>query len=90
MRSDTPSDRFAVAGDAKRGARLFSTNCATCHGATGTGGNVGPSLRYERNRMDFTTTMSWLQDPAPPMPKLYPKTLTQADVRDIASYVQTL
>lgn len=90
MRGTTAADRFAVRGDAQRGAEMFSINCAVCHGAAGTEGGVGPSLRSEHNRMDFTTTMSWIEDPAPPMPKLYPKMLTEDDVRDIASYVQTL
>lgn len=90
MRADTAADRFAVRGDAERGHEVFSVNCAVCHGASGTEGGVGPSLRSERNRMDFTTTMSWIEDPAAPMPKLYPKMLTEDDVRDIASYVQTL
>jgi putative heme-binding domain-containing protein len=30
--------------DAKRGAPLFTTHCATCHRIRDTGGNIGPSL----------------------------------------------
>jgi mono/diheme cytochrome c family protein len=31
-------------GDATRGAALFASTCAGCHGAEGSGGGVGPQL----------------------------------------------
>src|ERR1700681_1410181 len=31
-------------GDAVHGKTIFATNCATCHGAGGESGGVGPSL----------------------------------------------
>ena len=78
-------------GDKAAGALVYKTNCATCHGATGVeGGTVGPSLRNENARMDYAATVSWIQDPAPPMPHLYPKPLTMQEVRDVASYVESL
>jgi mono/diheme cytochrome c family protein len=78
-------------GDPVVGKQVFQTNCAVCHGATGIeGGVVGPSLRHESMRMDYGATVSWVEDPQPPMPKLYPKMLTESQVRDVASYVQTL
>jgi quinol---cytochrome-c reductase cytochrome c subunit len=80
-----------VAGDAENGRRLFASNCAACHGATGVeGGAIGPSLRHESSRMDYPSTVSWIEDPQPPMPKLYPKTLSQSQVRDLAAYVASL
>jgi Cytochrome C oxidase, cbb3-type, subunit III len=33
-----------VNGDLERGMRLFATNCATCHGPSALGGELGPSL----------------------------------------------
>lgn len=36
-------DILALTGDATAGATVFSDNCATCHGADGTG-DSGPSL----------------------------------------------
>ncbi|HEY6450880.1 MAG TPA: cytochrome c [Candidatus Cybelea sp.] len=77
-------------GDKKAGAKLFSAYCASCHGAQGAGGGVGPSLRDESRRMNFETLASWIEDPEPPMPKLYPGQLNRNQTRDIAAYVQTL
>jgi mono/diheme cytochrome c family protein len=33
-----------VLGDAYRGETIFSQNCASCHGAGGAGGGIGPRL----------------------------------------------
>jgi mono/diheme cytochrome c family protein len=33
-----------TAGDLSRGERLYAANCATCHGPTALGGDLGPSL----------------------------------------------
>lgn len=78
------------AANAKRGAALFAANCATCHGAHGEGGGIGPSLLDERQRLDDAATVSWIEDPQTPMPKLYPAPLSGAQVRDVAAYVQSL
>ncbi len=31
-------------GDLTHGSQLYAANCATCHGPTGLGGDLGPSL----------------------------------------------
>jgi mono/diheme cytochrome c family protein len=81
----------AYGGKRAVGKQIFATDCATCHGATGVeGGMVGPSLRHESARMDYGATISWIEDPEPPMPKLYPEMLTAKQVRDLAAYVQSL
>ena len=77
-------------GDRESGRIVFMTNCATCHGATGLEGGVGPSLRDERQRKNDDATIAWIADPAPPMPKLYPSILTKSQVVDVATYVQSL
>jgi mono/diheme cytochrome c family protein len=81
----------AVAGppDPVRGKTLFAQNCAACHGSNG-GGGQGPSLLHERERKSFTLAQQWIIDPAPPMPKLYPASLSRTDVRDVAAYVEQL
>ena len=90
-----PATSSAIAGggptgDAGRGRGIFAADCAACHGATGTEGGVGPSLRHERTRKNADQTIAWIDDPTPPMPKLYPGTLTQKDVDDVAAYVLSL
>ncbi|MBV9104200.1 MAG: cytochrome c [Candidatus Eremiobacteraeota bacterium] len=77
-------------GDAARGKQLFTQNCATCHGATGTEGGVGPSLRNEKSRKNMSQAIAWIKNPKPPMPKLYPSPLSEKDVTDLAAYVETL
>lgn len=81
----------SASGDREAGAEIYRMNCATCHGATGVeGGSIGPSLRHESERMGFGATVSWIEDPQPPMPHLYPKLLTRQEVRDVAAYVNSL
>lgn len=76
--------------DPDHGKATYAANCAVCHGATGLEGGLGPSLRDEKSRMDLSQTISWIKDPKPPMPKLYPEFLTDDDVRDVAEYVHSL
>lgn len=71
------------------GAALFAQNCAVCHGPGGTGGE-GPRLKNERARKTLAQTIAWIENPAPPMPKLYPSPLSPQDVAAVASYVQAL
>jgi mono/diheme cytochrome c family protein len=78
-------------GNPTAGAALFRAHCAACHGPTGEeGGVLGPSLRRERERMSYAEIASWIEDPEPPMPQLYPNILSGADVRDLAAYVNGL
>jgi mono/diheme cytochrome c family protein len=77
-------------GDAAHGKALFTANCASCHGATGTEGGVGPSLKNEKSRKNFDQAVAWIKNPRPPMPKLYPGTLSEKDVQDAAAYVESL
>ncbi len=79
-----------IGGDRVAGARDFAANCEMCHGRAGDGGPIGISLRNEFNRMDFGTLASWIEDPEPPMPALYPRVLSKQQVRDLAAYVESL
>ncbi|HEX3462645.1 MAG TPA: cytochrome c [Candidatus Elarobacter sp.] len=84
------SATMTAQGDPAHGKTIFDTNCATCHGAGGAGGGVGPSLKNEKSRKNYAQTVAWIKNPQPPMPKLYPSPLSQKDVEDAAAYVQTL
>jgi mono/diheme cytochrome c family protein len=88
--SATTGAMSATPGDAAHGKTLFAANCASCHGATGTEGGVGPSLKNEKSRKNFEQAVAWIKNPQPPMPKLYPSPLSEKDVQDAAAYVETL
>lgn len=71
------------------GKVVFAQNCSSCHGTQGQGG-MGPSLENEAARKNLDQAVSWIENPQPPMPKLYPSTLGAQDVRDVAAYVESL
>jgi len=77
-------------GDVKKGATIFAADCASCHGAAGAGGGIGPVLIGEKGRKDYSAALAWIKNPQPPMPKLFPATLSETDVEDVASYVESL
>ena len=79
-----------VSGDTAHGKTIFGTNCSACHGATGTEGGIGPSLKNEKSRKNYEQTIAWIKNPQPPMPKLYPSPLSEKDVDDVAAYVEGL
>ncbi|MBV8299503.1 MAG: cytochrome c [Candidatus Eremiobacteraeota bacterium] len=88
--SSATSAMTAAAGDAAHGKAIFTANCATCHGQTGTEGGIGPPLKNEKSRKNYAQTVAWIKNPQPPMAKLYPSPLNEKDVEDVAAYVQSL
>jgi mono/diheme cytochrome c family protein len=80
----------AAMGNAASGKKIFTANCASCHGATGAEGGVGPSLKNETKRKNYAQIVAWIKNPKPPMPKLYPSPLSQKDVDNVAAYVATI
>ena len=84
------SSTTTTTSGATHGKTIFGARCATCHGAGGEGGGVGPSLKNEKSRKSFDKTVAWIKNPQPPMPKLFPDPLSATDVNDVAAYVQTL
>ena len=80
----------SYAGDVERGKGIFETNCSTCHGSGGRSGGVGPSLVDESERQDLSRTIVWIENPDPPMPKLFPSPLSERDVADVAAFVQQI
>lgn len=80
----------AQGGSAKSGRVVFIQSCAACHGADGSGGPAGPSLIDEHARRPEASVARLIADPAPPMPKLYPGSLTLAQLRDVTAYVESL
>ena len=73
----------------EHGHALFSQYCSSCHGAAGEG-SVGPALKGEASRRDLAQAIAFIKEPIAPMPKLYPTPLSEADVADVAAFVETL
>ncbi len=84
------SPGVAAVADGVRGKEIFQQNCASCHGAKGTEGGIGPSLRNERARKASPQVEAWIKNPVPPMPKLYPAPLNETDVVDVTAYIASL
>jgi mono/diheme cytochrome c family protein len=78
-----------TAANVVHGKVIFAQNCAVCHGVAGAGGE-GPPLKNERTRKSLAQTQQWIENPAPPMPKLYPSVLSSQNVADVAAYLQSL
>ena len=77
------------AGNTSRGAVVFATNCALCHGGAGQGG-VGPKLTGESARKDANAVAAFVKTPAGSMPKLYPGLHSESDVAAVSAFVETL
>lgn len=76
--------------DVARGKAIYAQQCAACHGAGGMHPIVGPALHGEAHRRSLRDITAIVRDPDPPMPKLYPGTLSARDVRDVSAYVEAL
>jgi mono/diheme cytochrome c family protein len=89
--SPAPAPETAATNDAAAiaaGKQLYGTNCAACHGADGQGG-VGPNLHGIAKRMSFDQTVGKIENPSGVMPKLYPGTLSAAQVNQIAAFIRS-
>jgi len=75
-----------VAPEIARGHEIFSTYCVKCHVSA----RIGPPLANVKAHETLAVTIAQIKNPAPPMPKLFPATLSEQDVNDVAAYVQTL
>jgi mono/diheme cytochrome c family protein len=71
------------------GAQSYAQHCAGCHGSRGEGG-AAPSLIADSARNDLEAIVAFVKNPNPPMPKIFPTPLAEADVRAVAEYVRTL
>lgn len=72
----------------EHGRELYVQNCSVCHGPNGES-VPGKSLKNLHERLSFDATVEAIQNPKPPMPKLYPSPLGSVAIRDIASYIRT-
>ena len=73
--------------DIERGRSLYLQNCSACHGPNGEGG-AAPGLTSLKERQTFETTVQWIKNPTPVMPRLFPSPLGEQDVRDIIAFIR--
>jgi alcohol dehydrogenase (cytochrome c) len=72
--------------DPAAGKQTYAQMCSACHGMKG-GGAAGPSLKGLKQRWDVETTVEWIKNPSERMPRLYPSSLSDQQVLDVAAYV---
>lgn len=98
---DTAGDSFELAGNADDGAGIYARNCASCHGADGTGqGPAGRALRPPPT--DFTAggieaahayrvvkEGGMAAGLAPTMPP-FQNSLNDQEIRDVVAYLLAL
>ena len=75
-----------LAGNADAGKSVFADNCATCHGASGHGGNGGPDLTSIPSAKSLSTVLGQVTNGGGGMPS-FKGTLTQRQIDDVAAYV---
>lgn len=74
--------------DQRRGKAVYAKACAVCHGPAGYGG-TGPTLRSLANRLTAEQVMTQIRNPRGVMPRMYPHSLSDQDVSDVAAFVRT-
>jgi mono/diheme cytochrome c family protein len=74
-----------VLGDAYRGQVLFSQRCATCHGADGKGGGIGP--RLQGDRISLAAAKAQIDAPRGTMP---PNLVSGQKERDVLAFLATI
>lgn len=83
-----PPPTLNPAGDAGHGAVLFAAwRCAQCHGDTAQGA-LGP--RLARTSLSTASFAAAIRQTRPPKPAFSTSELSDADVRDIYAWLQTL
>jgi quinohemoprotein ethanol dehydrogenase len=82
---ETPT---AARGKPAAGEAVFASNCSTCHGATGRGGNGGPDLTTIPSAKNLQRVITQVTNGGGGMPS-FEGTLTEQQIRDVAAYVTT-
>jgi alcohol dehydrogenase (cytochrome c) len=91
MQADLPRKTIGPkAPDVARGRAMYQRTCGACHAPDGEG-VYGFSLANLKARMNTEKLVSWIKNPAPPMPKVFPEPLEDDDIaaiNDIAAYLE--
>ncbi|MCB9671356.1 MAG: cytochrome c [Alphaproteobacteria bacterium] len=78
-------DILALTGDTTAGGNVYSTNCATCHGADGTGGSGFPNLTVEVPEHTEEQVLTIVIDGEGTMPAF--GTLSDQNLADLMAYM---
>lgn len=79
----------ATAGTASgkaSGRRLYGQVCASCHGDDGNF-IADHKLGNLAARRDLASTIEYVRNPKPPMPKLFPELLSEQNVVDVSTWI---
>jgi alcohol dehydrogenase (cytochrome c) len=82
-----PPASGSAAPSGARGAALYARLCTLCHGPQGEG-LTAPRLRGVRQRADVRSLREIIEDPKPSMARFYPGMITEADVADLAAFLE--
>ena len=74
------------AGNATAGQEVFASNCSTCHGAAGTGGNGGPNLKSIPSAKNLQTVIGQVTNGGGGMPA-FKGQLSGQQIQDVATFV---
>jgi alcohol dehydrogenase (cytochrome c) len=85
-----PNVAMGAPAPSAAGDQNYQQFCASCHGNRGEGGAGGPSLLLPAARRELTAIADFIKNPNPPMPKLHPSPLDDAEVSAVAQHVRTL
>jgi mono/diheme cytochrome c family protein len=82
----------APKGDTSNGKRIYlADGCFTCHGRSGQGGAYnGPAPILAHTALPFDAFKNQLRNPADDMPAFSTAVVSDQDVADIYSFVQSL
>jgi quinohemoprotein ethanol dehydrogenase len=76
----------SAGGDPTAGKTIYAENCSVCHGATGGGGNGGPSLKGSPKAKSLNGTIEQVTEGGGGMPA-FAELLSTKDIEDVAAYV---
>ena len=76
----------SAGGNAMAGKTIYTENCSVCHGATGGGGNGGPSLKASPIAKSLNGTVEQVTEGGNGMPA-FAEILSSKDIEDVAAYV---